>query len=92
MDSYTEYLFTQGVLGVVAAALIVVVIYQQRKLDKKDEAHAAKIEVLNNLLLAEIKSHAADYKKVSDDYQETTQGTAQTIALLGAKIEVAKGK
>jgi len=38
----TNYLFTQGILGVVCVGLIIVVVYQQKKLDKKDD----KIEAI----------------------------------------------
>lgn len=39
-----DFLFTQGILGVVCVGLIIVVVYQQKKLDKKDD----KIEALQN--------------------------------------------
>lgn len=83
-----DYLFTQGILGVVCIGLIVVVIYQQKKSDKKDE----KIDALNALLLSENKTHTADYKEMAQKNQEVLQGNSQNMALFGEKIEVAKGR
>lgn len=83
----TEYLLTQGVLGVVAVGLIIVVVYLARKLDKKD----VEIKELNKLLLDENKAHTADYKEMAKDNQEVLQGNSQSNALLTAKIEAVKG-
>jgi molybdopterin biosynthesis enzyme MoaB len=83
-----NYLFTQGILGVVCVALIIVVVYQQKKSDKKDE----KIDALNAQLLAENKSHTLDYREMAKDNQEVLQSNSQNMALFGAKIEVAKGR
>lgn len=84
----TDYLFTQGILGVVCIGLIIVVVYQQKKSDKKDE----KIEALNTLLLAENKLHTADYKTMAEKDQEVLQLNSQSNQLLAAKIEAVKGQ
>lgn len=87
-----DYLFTQGVLGVVCVGLIIVVVYQQRKSDKKDAESAAEIKALNAQLLIENKTHAADYKEMAKDNQEVLQLNSQNSALLTAKIEAVKGR
>jgi hypothetical protein len=84
----TNYLFTQGVLGVVCVMLIVVVIYLSRKLDKKE----LRIDQLQTQLLTENKTHAADYKEMAKDNQEVLQLNSQNSALLTAKIEAVKGR
>lgn len=83
-----DYLFTQGILGVVCVALIIVVVYQQRKSDKKDD----KIDALNAQLLAENKSHTLDYREMAKDNSEVLQGNSQSIQLMAAKIEAVKGQ
>lgn len=77
---FGNYFFTQGVLGVVVAALSVVVIYQNKKLDKKD----ARIEELQELRLQ-------DSKEVTKDVTEVLQGNSQNMRVLSEKIEIAKG-
>lgn len=87
-DGITDYLFTQGVLGVIAVGLIMVVVYQQKKLDRKDE----KIEALQQARLDDNKTHTADYRDMAKDNQDILQGNSQSNALLAAKIESVKGK
>jgi len=84
----TNYLFTQGILGVVCVGLIIVVVYQQKKLDKKDD----KIEALQNARLDDNKTHTLDYREMAKDNQEVLQGNSQSNALLAAKIEAVKGQ
>ncbi len=84
----TDYLFTQGILGVVCVGLIIVVVYQQKKLDKKDD----KIEALQNARLDDNKTHSLDYRDMAKDNQEVLQSNSQNSALLAAKIEAVKGK
>lgn len=84
----TNYLFTQGVLGIVCIMLIAVVIYQQRKLDRKDD----KIDALQEARLVDNKTHTADYREMAKDNQEVLQGNSQSNALLAAKIEAVKGR
>lgn len=83
-----NYLFTQGILGVVCVGLIIVVVYQQKKADKKDE----KIDALNAQLLSENKSHTLDYREMAKDNQEVLQLNSQSNNLLAAKIEAVKGQ
>lgn len=84
----TNYLFTQGILGVVCVGLIIVVVYQQKKLDKKED----KIEALQNARLDDNKTHSLDYRELAKDNQEVLQLNSQNSALLTAKIEAVKGK
>lgn len=83
-----NYLFTQGVLGVVAVGLIIVVIYLVKKLDKKE----VEIAALNKLLLDENKAHTADYREMAKNDQEVMNNTSQNVRILSEKIEVGKGR
>lgn len=87
-DGVTSYLLTQGVLGVACIVLGIVIIYQQKKLDRKEE----KIEQLQQARLDDTKTHADDYRDMAKDNQEVLQGNSQSNALLAAKIEAVKGK
>lgn len=87
-DQITNYLFTQGILGVVAVGLIVVVIYLQKKIDRKDLI----IEALQNARLADNKEHTADYREMSKDDQQIMNDTSQNLRVMSEKIEVAKGR
>lgn len=82
----SNYLLTQGVLGVACLVLGLVIIYQQRKNDKKDE----RIQQLNDLLLANTKEHSAEFKEMSKDMTDVMQQSSQNIAILSEKIEVGK--
>lgn len=82
----TNYLFTQGVLGVALVAAIVVIIYLQRKLDRKDE----KIDTLQNARLDDNKVHTADYREMAKDNAEVLSGNSQNMRILSEKIEIAK--
>lgn len=75
----SNYLLTQGVFGFTSLILGIVVIYQQRKIDKKD----AKIEDLQTLRLS-------DTKEVNEKVTTVLQGNAQAIEVLAAKIETGK--
>lgn len=87
-DGVTSYLFTQGVLGVAVIVLGIVVIYQQKKIDKKDE----KLELLYEARILDNKNHSTDYRDMAKDNQEVLQGNSQSILLLGSKIETVKGR
>lgn len=82
----SNYLFTQGVLGVACIALGIVVIYQQRKLDKKEE----RIQQLQDLRLGDSKEHSKDYREMSKETTTVLQQTSQNMLILGEKIEVGK--
>lgn len=84
----TSYLFTQGVLGVACLCLGIVVVYQQRKLDKRDE----KIQALQDQRLDDNKTHAADYRELAKDNQEVMSNTSQNVRILSEKIEVGKAR
>lgn len=87
-DGITSYLFTQGVLGVAVIVLGIVVIYQQKKIDKKDE----KLELLYEARILDNKTHAVDYREMAKDNQEVLQGNSQASLILGSKIEAVKGQ
>jgi len=84
----TNYLFTQGVLGVALVAAIIVIVYQQKKLDKKDE----KIEALQDARVSDNKEHARDFQEMAKDNSEVLQLNSQSNTLLASKIEAVKGK
>lgn len=79
----TNYLFTQGVLGVALVAAILVIVYQQRKLDRKDD----KIEALQDARVADNRDHARDYQEMAKDNSEVLQLNSQSNTLLATKIE-----
>lgn len=88
MEGVGTYLLTQGVLGVAVLALGTVVVYQQKKLDKKDE----KIQQLQDFRLDDNKAHTLDYREMAKDNQEVLQLNSQSNNLLAAKIEAVKGQ
>lgn len=79
----SNYLFTQGVLGIAVLALGIVVIYQQKKLDRKDD----KIEALQDARVADNRDHARDYQEMAKDNSEVLQLNSQSNTLLATKIE-----
>jgi len=83
-----DFLFTQGILGVCLIAAIVVIVYQQKKLDKKDD----KIDTLHEARLTDNKTHTLDYREMAKDNQEVLQGNSQSNLILAEKIEVVKGR
>ncbi len=84
----TNYLFTQGILGVCCVGLIIVIIYQQKKLDKKDD----RINALQDARLADSTAHAVDYREMARNDQQILSGNSQAQNLLAAKIEAVKGR
>ena len=85
-EGFTNYLFTQGVLGVAVLALGVVIIYQQKKNDKKD----LRIEELHGIILALVKEHATDYHDLAKEATEVMRQDSQNIAILSEKIQVGR--
>lgn len=83
-----DFLFTQGVLGICLVMAIIVIVYQQRKIDRKDD----KIETLQNARIDDNKSHTLDYREMAKDNQEVMNDTSQNVRILSEKIEVAKGR
>lgn len=80
MDGASNYLFTQGVLGVACVVLGIVVI----RLYNKTERQEQRIQELQDLRLQ-------DSKEVTKDVTEVLQGNAQSNLILAEKIEIAKG-
>ena len=74
-------------MALIIVTLAGVIIY----LVKKNDTQSTEIRDLNRLLLAENKSHTADYKEMAKDNQEVLQGNSQSIQLMAAKIEAVKG-
>lgn len=79
--SLSTYLFTQGVLGVACLVLGAVVIYQNKKIDRRDE----RIQQLQDLRLA-------DQKEVTKEVTSVVENNSQSIRVLSEKIEIAKQK
>ncbi len=88
----SNYLLTQGVLGVVCLVLGIVVVYQQRKYDKLVTQKDADIALLNKQLLDDNKAHAIDYRDMAKDNQEVMSNTSQNVRILSEKIEVGKSR
>ena len=84
----TNYLLTQGVLGIAVLALGAVVIYQQKKIDKRDD----KIQLLQDARLSDNKEHTRDYRELSKETTEVLQGNSQNMLILSEKIEVGKSR
>jgi ribulose kinase len=82
----TNYLFTQGVLGIALVAAIIVIVYQQKKLDKKDD----KIEALQDARVNDNREHSRDYQEMAKDNSEVLQLNSQSNTLLATKIEAVK--
>ena len=81
MEGLTDYLLTQGVLGFVVLIMSGVIIYQQRKLDKKE----ARIEEL-------MQARLDDALEIIEKTSEIMSDSSQTLRLLTEKIESAKGR
>lgn len=81
-----------AILALIIVTLGGVIFYLARRLDIAQRDAAAEIKALNVLLLAENKSHTADYKQMADKDQEVMQLTSQTNTLLATKIEAVKGR
>lgn len=60
MDSLTNYYLTQGVLGVTVVALILVVVWQQRRIDSKDK----QITDLQDKRKSDTDSYTASYTAI----------------------------
>lgn len=87
-EGFSNFFFTQGILGVCVLALGIVVVYQQRKIDKLID----KIQTFNDLLLSRTETHAEDFLELSKKNIEVLQSNSQNMALLGEKIQIARGK
>lgn len=80
MDSdLTSYLFTQGVLGVVVIVESVVIVYQQKKLDKEAADKAALQE-----------ARRVDYATTLSDVTKVLSDNSQNSRILSEKIEAGK--
>lgn len=77
-----------AILALIVVTLAGVVVYLVRKLDNRD----SKIEVLNTLLLTELRTHTEDYREMAKNDQMILQGNSQSNQLLAAKIEAVQGK
>jgi cell division protein FtsL len=80
-ESLSTYLLTQGVLGVACLVLGIVVVYLQRKLDRKD----ARIDELQSQRLQ-------DTRELSEETAKVVSDLSQNIRILTEKIEVGKGR
>jgi sensor domain CHASE-containing protein len=81
MEQGVNYLFTQGVLGVVVFGLVWVCI----KLYTKTDAQQRKIEELQDARLQDIKD-------IKDQLSDILQGNTEASRILAEKIEAARRK
>lgn len=80
-EPLSTYLLTQGVLGVACLVLGIVVVYLQRKLDRRD----MRIDELQTQRLQDTRELSEETTKVVSDF-------SQNIRILTEKIEVGKGR
>ena len=78
-ELFSNYLFTQGVLGVACLVLGIVVVYLQRKLDRRE----MRIDELQSLRLQDTRELSEETTKVVSDF-------SQNIRILTEKIEIGK--
>lgn len=83
-----DFLFTQGVLGTCLVMAIIVIVYQQKKLDKKDD----KLDAQFAARLEDHKAHTTDYREMAKNDQMVLAGNSQANELLAGKIEAVRGK
>lgn len=81
MEQGANYLFTQGVLGIVVLALAAVCIKLYNKVDTKQ----SKIEELQDARLQDIKD-------IKDQLSDILQGNTEASRILAEKIEAARRK
>lgn len=80
-EPLSTYLFTQGVLGVACLVLGGVVVYLQKKLDRKE----MRIDELQSQRLQDTRELGEETTKVVSDF-------SQNIRILTEKIEIGKGR
>lgn len=88
MDGITNYLFTQGILGIACLVLGWVCI----KLYNKNERLQADKDALNRDKLDLIEARRIDAVQSTRELMELIQGSMQSDALLVAKIEAVKNQ
>lgn len=88
MDGVTNYLFTQGILGIACLVLGWVCI----KLYNKNERLQADKDALNREKLELTESRRVDAVQTTRELMELVQGSMQSDALLVAKIEAVKNQ
>jgi sensor domain CHASE-containing protein len=81
VEQGANYLFTQGVLGIVVLALAAVCIKLYNKVDTKQ----SKIEELQDARLQDIKD-------IKDQLSDILQGNTEASRILAEKIEAARRK
>jgi hypothetical protein len=79
VEGISTYLLTQGVLGLAVLVLGIVVVYQQRKIDKRD----ARIEELHGLRLD-------DSMRREGIVTDAMNKTSQSLLVVSEKIEIVK--
>jgi hypothetical protein len=90
-DPVTFY-FTQGVLGVTVVVLALVIRFIYTDKTKREDAKDAEIKALNAIILANEKTHTADYRDMAKNDQTVLLSNAQAQELLASKIEITKGR
>jgi len=91
-SSAAGFYFTQGVLGVTAIVLALVIrflfSYYSKKIDEKD----LKIDLLQNARIDDNRTHTLDYREMAKNDQIVLSGNSQANELLAGKIEFAKDR
>lgn len=81
MNNIETYLIGQGVLGVACLVLGVVVVYLQKKLDRRE----MRIDELQTQRLQDTRELSEETTRVVSDF-------SQNIRILTEKIEIGKGR
>lgn len=87
---FTDYLFTQGVLGVVLAGLLLAFIYHYRTSQKRLDDKDVQIAVLNKQILELTDARRLDFKDTTNEVIDVLRDNSQNLRILSEKIEVGK--
>lgn len=83
MEIFTEYFFQQGILGVIIAMLIIVVIWQQRRIDGKDK----QITDLQDKRIADTNGYTKSYTDTTREMIGTTRDSLNALNLLQRSVD-----
>lgn len=87
MESLTTYYLTQGVLGVTVVALILVVIWQQRRIDSKDK----QIIDLQNQRITDTNGYTASYVQTTKEMVAAQKDSLNATSLMQRSLDSLAG-
>ena len=83
MDSLTAYFAQQGVLGVIIIMLITVVLWQQKRIDKKD----TQINELQDKRKADTDAYTVSYVATTREMVGTQKDNLNALTLLQRSVD-----